>query len=62
MTHQDQNAAVLNQLEEYGEEMFCRTTIEDLGCLVDEVMRTHETNIIHSSSGDLNGMLDLQRL
>jgi hypothetical protein len=61
MTHQDQNAALLNQLGEHGEEMFHGATIQELTSLVDEVMRTHETNVMYSRSGDLNGILDPSR-
>jgi hypothetical protein len=46
MTHQDQNAALLNQLRKHGEEMFHGATIQELTSLVDEVMRTHETNVM----------------
>jgi len=62
MTHQDQNAALLNQLGKHGEEMFHGATIQELTGLVDEVMRTHETNVMYSRSGDLSGVLDLSRV
>jgi hypothetical protein len=49
MTQRDQNAALLGK---HGEEMFCGATIQELTGLVDEVMRTHETNVMYSRSGD----------
>jgi hypothetical protein len=51
MTQGDQNAALL---EKHDEEMFCGATIQELTGLVDEVMRTYETNVIYSRSGDPN--------
>ena len=61
MTHQGQNAALLNQLRKHAEEMFHGATIQELSDLVDEVFRTRETNVMHSRSGDLN-VLDPSRL
>jgi hypothetical protein len=57
MTHQDQNAARLNRLWKQGEEMFHGSTIRELTGLVDEVMRTHETNVVYKRSGNPNSVL-----
>ena len=61
MTHQGQNAALLNQLRKHAEEMFHGATIQELTGLVDEVMRTHETNVMNSRD-DLSGVFDLVRV
>ncbi len=58
MTHQGQNVALLNQLGKHDEEMFHGATIQELTSLVDQVLRTHETNVMYSRSGDLNAILD----
>lgn len=62
MTHQDEDAPLHSQLWKEREEMFHGSTIRELTSLVDEVLRTHETNGMYCRRGDLNDGLDALRV